>query len=206
MNIKRILKNNVSILVGQTNTGKSMLLADIAVNYLKAGYPGIVYTYGLKPAITNAIPVVPISSVMEMETLENGIILIDEVGRIFDLDNRTLKRKIEETLRQVTHNNNKIVLSGLPTDFKKFLASKATCYMWKSLTIADLINRSLVQMRLLEYMERGKGSYVLHLPVNEVLVYEPSQKQKYYIDTVEYYEKFDTKRNNINLLEKGKNE
>jgi len=202
MQIERILKNNVSILVGQTNTGKSMLLADIAFNYITAGYPGTVYAYGLKPEITNVLPIVPISSVMEMETLENGIVLVDEVGRIFDLDNRNLKRKIEETLRQVTHNNNKIILSGLPTDFKKFLASKATCYMWKSLTIADLINRSLVQMRLLEYMAEGKGSYVLHLPVNKVLVYEPSHPSKYYIDTVEYYEEFDTKRNNINLLEK----
>ena len=202
MNIERILSNNVSILVGQTNTGKSMLLADIAVNYLTAGYPGTIYAYGLKQEVTNTLAITPISSVMEMETLENGIILVDEVGRIFDLDNRTLKRKIEETLRQVTHNNNKIVLSGLPTDFKKFLASKATCYMWKSLTISDLINQSLVQKRLLEYMARGKGSYVLHLPINEVLVYEPSQKQQYYIDTVEYYEEFDTKRNNIDLLQK----
>ena len=202
MKIERILKNNISILVGQTNTGKSMLLADVAVEYLKAGYPGTVYTYGLKPAITRRLPVTPFSSVMEMETLHDGIILVDEVGRIFDLDNRTLKRKIEETLRQVTHNNNRIILSGLPTDFKKFLASKATCYMWKSLTISDLINRSLVQMRIKEYTEDGKGSYVLDLPVNEVLVYEPSEAQKYYKDTVKYYEAFDTKRNNIDLLKK----
>jgi len=202
MNINRILKNNVSILVGQTNTGKTMLLVNLALEYLKAAYPGTVYTYGLKPEVTRQLDVTPFSSVMEMETLHDGIILVDEVGRIFDLDNRTLKRKIEETLRQVTHNNNRIVLSGLPTDFKKFLASKATCYLWKSLTIDDLINRSMVQRRLKEYTGDGKGSYVLDLPINQVLIYEPSEDQQYYIDDVKYYRRFDTKRKNIDLLEK----
>ena len=201
MNIKRILRNNVSIIVGQTNTGKSMLLADIACQYIKE-YTGTIYAYGLKKVILEALPIIPISSVVELETIRNGIILIDEVGQIFDLDNRKQKRLIENTLRQVTHNNNRIIMCGLPTDFKKFLSAKATCFLFKSMTTSDLINGSMAKARLLDYKSEGLGSYVLDLNPNQVLIYEPSERTQYWIDTIRYYERFDTKLGNANLFQK----
>jgi hypothetical protein len=207
MDIKRILSNNVSILVGQTNTGKTMLLADMMVEYTKT-YTSQVYCFGLKKQITDKLypDIVPFNSVLEMERIRDSIIFVDEVGALFDLDNRKQARLIDHTFRHITHQNNKIVLSGLPTDFKKFLSAKADCFMFTSLTISDLINRSETQVILKLYKGEGVGSQVLHLPVGEVLCWSRPKGNKlelgFWIDTFKYYKKFDTKRKNSDLFQK----
>lgn len=197
MNIKRILNNNITILTGQTSTGKTMLLADIATQYLKQ-YSGKVYTYGFKREITQQLDVTVFSSVRELEQIQNGIILVDEVGALFDLDNRKQKRMIEGTLRLVDHHNNKIVFSGLPSDFKKFLAAKAQCFLYTSLTISDLINGSMAKTTLLEYRYSELGAYVLSVPQGKVLCYD---KGGFWLDQFEYYQRFDTKFNNLDLFQ-----
>ena len=198
MNIQRILENNISILVGQTSSGKTMLFANMAAEY-SYKYTGNVYCYGLKKEITDQLDVTVFSSVRELEKIQNGIILVDEVGALFDLDNRKQKRMVENTLRLIDHHNNHMVFSGLPPDFKKFLSAKATCFMYMSLTISDLINGSLTKTTLLEYREKELGAYVLSVNKGEVLCYDDGG---FWIDKFPYVEKFDTKRSNINLFQK----
>ena len=197
MNIKRILNNNITILTGQTSTGKTMLLADMAVQYLKR-YTAPVYTYGLKKQITNQLDVTVFSSVRELEQIENGIILVDEVGALFDLENRKQKRMIENTLRLIDHHNNKIVFSGLPPDFKKFISAKAQCFMYTSLTISDLINGSMAKTTLLEYRYHELGAYVLSVPQGQVLCYD---NDGFWMDSFTYYPEYDTKANNKDLFQ-----
>jgi len=203
MNIDRILNNNVSILVGQTNTGKTMLLGDIMCEYIKT-YTSRVYCYGFRSEITDKLhpAVVPFSSVREMEQITNGIIFVDELGALFDLDNRKQKRMIETTLRLITHHNNKLVLSGLPTDFRKFISAKASCFMFTSLTISDLINGSLAKSTLLAYSGSELGAYVLSIPTGQVLCYDDKKLPGFWLDDFRYYEDFDTKRSNSNLFQK----
>ena len=203
MNIKRILNNNVSILVGQTNTGKTMLLANIMAEYIR-DYTSQVFCYGIRPEITDKFHplVTPFSSVRELEQIQNGIIIIDELGAIFDLDNRKQKRRIEQTLRLVTHHNNRLILAGLPTDFRKFISAKSTCFMYTSLTISDLINGSLAKTTLLEYAESELGAYVLSIPQGQVLCYDDKIIPGFWMDEFGYYEDFDTKKDNLNLFKK----
>ena len=197
MRTERILSNNITILTSQTNEGKTMLLCNLAIDYLTM-YDGNVWSYGIRPQITKQIDdILTFSSVLEMEQIRDSIILIDEVGALFDLDNRKQKRLIEHTLRHVTHNNNRIVMSGLPNDFKKFLASKATCFMWKSLTISDLINGSLCKYLLLQYAEADLGAYRLTVDKSQVICYDPTG---YWTDDVVYIKEFDTKINNKKLF------
>ena len=203
MNIERILSNNVSILVGQTNTGKTMLLADLMCKYIKA-YTSPVYCYGIRNEITDKLrPVVTsFSSIRELERIKNGIIIIDEIGELLDLENRKKKRAIERTLRLITHNNNRLVTAGLPTDFRKFLSAKATCFMYTSLTISDLINGSLVKTTLLDYARSALGSYVLELPAGQVLCYDSLRLPEFWMDSFSYYKEFDTKKDNLSLFKK----
>ena len=91
MNIKRILKNNVSILVGQTNTGKTMLLSTLIKEFTDQ-YQAQVYCYGLRREITDRLNVKIFSSVREMEQIQDGIIIVDECGALFDLENRNRLR------------------------------------------------------------------------------------------------------------------
>jgi len=206
MNIERILKNPVSILIGATSTGKTMLLSNLMAEYI-AKYTGRVYCYGVRREITKEMPVIPFSSVVELEQIQDGIIVVDEVGALFDLDNRKQKRMIESTLRLVNHHNNKLVLSGLPSDFRKFLSAKATCFMYTSLTLSDLINGSLAKTTLLEYREEGMGAYTLDVPVGSFICYveneiKNNKTASFQMDIFKYIEKFDTKRKNGNLFEK----
>jgi len=206
MNIERILSNPITAVIGQTNSGKSMLLANLITQY-KSQYTAPIFVFGMPPEIHAHIPnLVSFSSTRELERIQNAIIVVDEVGTLFDLDNRKQKRAIEMTLRLIHHQNNRMVLSGLPTDFRKFIAAKATAFLYKSLTISDLINGSLAKTTLLEYHGPQLGSYVLNMPPNEVLCYDDQgiekRKSNFWVETVTYYPALDTKKNQVSLFKK----
>ena len=195
MDIKKILGKPLVIMLGATNQGKTMALAQIISDYKKTYY-GKVWTYGIKKQITDELKTERFESLETLETIKNSFIVIDEVGRIFDLDDRKQKKMIDTTLRKISHNGNLILLSGLPTDFKKFLSAKADIFLFKGLRIADLINGSMAKETVLNYEGELKGSYVLDVPVNEILCFNGN----YWVEKVAYDERFDTKKDNVSLF------
>ena len=102
--VKLFDKPKVIGICADVNQGKSMLLYNM-INDLK-GYHFSLYTYGLRLDVPEAIRV---HSVAELEGIENSIIIIDELSSLFDLDNRKVKKQIENTLRLINHNNNILI-------------------------------------------------------------------------------------------------
>ena len=122
------------------NQGKSMLLYHMLEQLSKQGEFDL-YTYGLRLNVENSQQ---IFSVREMETVKNSIIVIDELSSLFDLDNRKVKKAVENTLRLINHNNNVLLLCGVPENFKKFISGKLDYLFYKKTTKADLINHTEV--------------------------------------------------------------
>lgn len=191
MNIQKMFdKPKVIGIVADVNTGKSNLIYHLID---KCRGRANVISYGLRKEIQG---VTSVTSIRELENVENSILFIDEFMTLFDLDNRKVKRQIENTIRLINHNNNIVVLAGLPENYKKFIGAKLNEILFKRTTIADLINGCAVKRVLTDYCGDEKGSFVLALAVDEVLHYNGSYR-KY---KVPYMKNFDTKAKNVPIF------
>jgi len=180
-------------LVGNTNEGKSNLIYWLVEELRKKGSFEVA-TYGLRAEVKGSLS---LNSIPELEQVRNSLVIIDEIRSLFNLDDRTQKQKIENTLRLVHHNNNIILLSGVGENFPKFLSSKLSAIIYKKIDIADLINGSKVKLVLLGYRGAKMGSSVLALDKEEVMVYDGLH---YFIERVPYMKQYDTKAKNVAIF------
>ena len=178
-------------IISDINQGKSNLIYHM-IETLRKKHDFNLVTYGLKYKQGQEI-----FSLEELEQIKNSIIILDETFNLFDLDNRGKKRQIEQTLRLIHHNNNLLILSILPENCKKFLASKFTMLIFKKSTIADFINGSMVKRVINQYCGAERGNTVLDIPLDKALIFDGNG---YNMIDVDYYEKFDSKKNNAPLL------
>ena len=196
IDIVRILKNDMTIVLGGSNSGKTMLLCNLITDYRK-NFTGDVHCFGFRPTLAKDLKVKTFSSLLELEQLKNSIIVIDELNRLFDLNNRKKHSQVETILRMVNHNGNKLVLCGLPTDFKKFLCAKASCIIYKKLNFYDLINGSMAKLILEQYAEAENGVFCFGCAINEALCWV---QEGFWKETVQYKKEWDTKYHNPSLF------
>jgi len=198
MNTERILNNDLGILMSRSDEGKTHTLCTIIEEYKKQ-FNGNVTTFGFRDELLNLLNVNSFSSLIELEEIRNSIIIVDEVGSLFDLENRTKRRQIENTLRLVNHRNNKILLSGLPSDFKRFLCAKSRVFLFKSLVVSEMINGSFAKEILIQYRGPELGTHALLLEKDTLLCYDGH----FWKERVQYNEAYDTKKENGNLFKKS---
>ena len=190
--------------MSEVNQGKSMTLYNLIIEFVTQ-YKGNVYVFGVPDEVLREIgseQIKPFSSVLELERIKDGIVIIDETGSLFNLNNRKEHRMIERTLRMVAHHNNRIVLAGLPDNFRKFISSLATGFMFKSLNLKSLINGSHGKEILLQYSGQEIGAFTLDIPINKVLCYSqvPIDGACFWLENVVYMQELDTKAKNVQLF------
>jgi len=184
-------KPKVIGLVADIDEGKSNLIYYLIDDLVKKGNKNIV-SFGLKKSLGER----EIYTLKELEACKNNIIFLDEMMTLFDLDNRMAKKQIENTLRLIAHNNNVLVLCGLPENFKKFLCGKISVWLLKKVTIEDFIRGSSVKRVVTDYHGNERGTEILSLDKGEVILFNGH----YTKINVPYLSQFDTKKNNIPLL------
>jgi len=184
-------------LIGDRNSGKSNLLY-WTIKALRENFHFNLFYYGLRAKVFGAVQ---IFSTEELEVIHDSIVIIDEYASLFDIDDRKQKKAIENSLRLINHNNNVILLSGLPENYRKFIASKLDAMIFKQSSIGDAINGSMVKKRVVNYGGDERGSAVLALKPNEAIVYNGIH---YYKVSVPKIEEADTKANNVDILVKIK--
>ncbi len=187
-------KPKVLGIVGNVNTGKSNLIYDL-LEQLK-DYKYTFYSYGLR----NNLGEQKIYSIDELETIEDSIIFCDEFFTLFDLEDRKNRKSIENSLRLINHNNNILILCGLPENFKKFISAKLDIVFFKKCTLADFINGSRLKNIFISYKGSELGSAVLNLKVDEALLYDGSHYDKI---NIEYHKKYDTKIMNEPIIKRN---
>lgn len=179
-------------IVASVNEGKSNLIYHL-IKELKKDYLFNLVTFGLKHKIEDTKE---INSLEQLEKVRDSLIFIDEFYTLFDLDNRKKKRQIERTFRLINHNNNILVLVGVPDNFKKFISSKLSICMYKSVKLEDFINGSSMKNNLTSYNGEGMGSKMLNLKKGEVLVFDGD----YLIFNIPYLKEYDSKLNNPDIF------
>jgi len=184
-------KPKLICMVGNTNSGKSNALYHI-IQDLRKDSDFNLFTYGLK------FPQgVQIFSLEELEQIEDSIIIVDEAFTLLDIDNRSKKRQIEGVLRMLHHHNNILLLSILPENAKKFLASKFDVFIFKKCSIADFINGSIVKRVVTQYCGPEKGTTILSIPISQMLTFDG---KSFNMLDVKYYKEFDSKKGNKPIL------
>jgi len=178
---------------GDADSGKSNLLYYV-IKALRNQYNFNLYSYGLR---VNVLDEHKIYSVEQLEIIHNSVIIIDEFASMFDIDDRKEKKQIEQTLRLIFHNNNVVMLCGLPENFKKFIASKLDAVVFKRCALGDFINGSRVKKIAFNYRGYELGAAVLNVEVDKAIVYDGSFYHKV---SVPYIEEGDTKKNNVEIL------
>lgn len=174
------------------NSGKSNLIYHI-IKELKENFEVNLYVYGLRSVLEDAIMV---NSLAEIEEIRNSVIILDEFATLFDLNDGKKRKQIENTLRLINHNNNILLLCGLPENFKKFISAKLDVIIYKKVTYDDLINGSRIKKIIMNYEGQGKGSQLFNVKVNEALVFTG----RYDMIKIPYLEDFDSKKGNIKIL------
>lgn len=178
-------------LVGDINTGKSMLIYSL-ISGLNEFYDCEIYAFGLRKKNFLGCPK-EIKDTKKLEKIRNSIIFIDEFISLFDLEDRTKRREIENTLRLIYHHNNILILCGTPENFRKFVAGKLDMIIFKEVSFRDFINGSKTKRVFLNYSDAEKGSEVLTLKVDEALLYDGEDWFNFQFEKIDF---FDTKAGN----------
>lgn len=183
----------IILLIGNPNEGKSMVLYHL--NKLLQKYNKFeLVSYGLRIDLGEK----KIYSNEQLEEQRNKIILGDEIFSLFDLEDRKKRRIIEQTLRLIFHNNNVLVLAGLPENFKKFISAKADIIIFKKSTLSDFINGSKVKNVCLSYKGDEMGSSILDIEKNKAILWDG---RDYYKIDIPYYSCYDTKLQNKPIIQ-----
>lgn len=183
--------------IADVNSGKSMLLYHV-IEILKKKANFDLYTFGFRVSLNFAKE---IYSVEELEQIENSLIIIDETFTLFDLNNRKNKKAVENTFRLINHNNNILVLCMVPENVKKFIASKLNTLLFKKCTLPDFINGSMTKRIVDSYSGYERGTTILGLKIDEALIFDGKHYHKIHVP---YYEKYDSKVDNENILKPKK--
>lgn len=184
-------KPRVIGIVGDVSSGKSNFIYSL-ITELKKEYKFNLYTYGLKFNLGED----KIYSVEELETIKNSIIIIDEFVSLWDISDRKKRKLIEKSLRLISHNNNILVLVGLPENFVKYISSRCDMIIYFKCTIADFINGSRAKNVCLSYRGSELGSSMLDLNKDECILYD----WNYSKIKVSYLDEFDSKKNNRPII------
>jgi len=194
MNLTKLFSSPfIAAIIGDANSGKSNFIYHL-IEKLQSEHIFNLYTYGLRCDVVGANQ---IYSMDELERIKDSVILIDEFSSLFDLDDRRKKSQAERTMRLLYHNNNIILLSGLPENFKKFISARISVVFYKSVTFEDFINGSSVKKNIMKYYGEKRGSSFLDLDKDECLIYDGIHYSNYHVP---YVEDKDTKKNNVKIL------
>jgi hypothetical protein len=184
----------IMCIVGDVNTGKSNFLYDV-ISDLRNNSRFNLITYGLR----NKLPYAKeIYSVEELENVRNSVIVIDELFSLWDLDNRKVKRQIENSLRLIHHNNNILVLCCVPENIKKFISAKINTFFFKKCTLSDFVNGSSAKNVLVSYKGEEMGSSVLNIKSSDALIWNNGSFGK--IKGIHYYREYDNKIKNVKIF------
>lgn len=134
-----------------------------------------------------------ISSLNELEQIHDSFIFVDEFYELFQLDNRHNTEIVKCFLAQMEHNNNILVLCGLPDYFKKYISSQIDKWFLMTINYDEVVNGSALAKYIKQLSGDFKGGTLLNVPRGCTLFDGKLLQYK-------YHQKYDKKRNRVNLF------
>lgn len=157
MNYDKILRKKIVGIVGSVSSGKTTTMLDMLDYTLEKYDTNVVcYFYHSEYKDRYADKVAFVNLIDELENVHDSFIFIDEFLELFMLNDRHSIEMVKRVLFQIEHNNNILVLAGLPEYFKKFVSSFVRCWVLHRLNFSELINGSALK----KYVNALSGDFV----------------------------------------------
>jgi len=199
--IKLFKKYKTLGVVGNTNTGKSMLMLSLLID-LKKKIDIPIYILGSEVNLNeyleaNGLKVIYSSDDILDLKLKSCLIYIDEFGDIFDVRSESKQKdKIRRFFNRIAHLNNYIILASAHTKFwNTFICSLVKSYLVKCIEFDNLVNGTALKRKIRNISE-NTSDYRLDISVNTYYVItdkEIVEKRKF-----RYNKDLDSKKDLIN--------
>lgn len=192
-------------LVGDRSQAKSMTIQNI-IRHIQKTAPAT-NLVGLQ--LDNETEgVLHIGSIHELSKIRNSVVFIDELKQVADPYDRRKFDKFVKVLQRIKHDNNLVILGGLPHNFNGKLSGELDAIIFKQTTLISVIQRSQLDHILKTAPNRkgraGKDDYILSMPVNGALIYQPNMTQMWHYVEIDYIESVDTKLKNEPIIKWNK--
>jgi len=177
--ILKQMNGRVFGIVGSKNSGKTTLLMQLIEEAKQ--FQTDIYCYFYHTEYKSQMKNIKfVNTLNDLEKIQNSFIFIDEFSELFQLSDRHAVEMIKLVVAQIEHNNNILVLCGLPQYYNKLISGFVDeNWLLKSLNYDELINGS----GLKKYINMLSGDYVggtrLNIATNTVLVNGVFHQVKY---------------------------
>lgn len=191
--IKKILQNRVVGIVADEHEGKTNTMFYFLDACLLRKRSVVCYFYHREYKEMLQDKVTLINNLDELERVRDSFVFIDEFKELFQLDNRKFITQVERVFNLLLHNNNVLILAGVPNYYKKFIAGRVRQWVIKGITYKNCINGSALKNYLGSLSGDFVGATRLDIPIDKMLV------NGVFLD-VPYLKKYDKKDKNVNLF------
>lgn len=168
-------------IVGGISSGKSNLLFNMINETIRKGFKPVCYFYHneYKELYKNKLTL--IEELEDLEVLRNSIIFIDEFIELLQLNKRNAGHTevLIRIFAQLTQNNNKIVLCGVPKYYNGFISALVDNWILCKLKFSELVGGSPLKKYIGGLSGDKVGGVSINLLAGEFLYKGILYKSKY---------------------------
>lgn len=200
--MKKIFEEGrIIALAGAKNSGKTNNLVSLIVEFREKNKETPIYVFGLEEKSLKYLlsfkNIYEISSLEQLSTKENCILIIDEFQKL-KLNDRRYKDQLDSFVDFIYHKNNYVILSSPNLrEFNSVIGSIFDGWLIKTIKSDNLVNGSHLKKIVKKYQGRFKSINDIITPKNKLIL---MNSKKEVIFTLKYIENADDKKNQRNLF------
>lgn len=188
-------------LAGEKNSGKTNNLMALLKEFRETNKKTPIYVYGLNDVTLEWVKklgnVFEISSLDQLSSKENCLIIIDEMQRL-KLNDRRYKEELDSFVDFIYHKNNWVIFSSPNIrEFNSVIGSKIERWALKTIRFNNLVNGSHLKDAVYAYNGRYKAISDIQIPKDKLLIINQDCEKDM---TLEYIKEIDKKEKNENIF------
>lgn len=188
-------------LAGEKNSGKTNNLMALLKDFREKNKKTPIYVYGLNNTTMEWVKklgnVFEVSSLDQLSSKENSLIIIDEMQRL-KLNDRRYTEVLDSFIDFIYHKNNWVIFSSPNIrEFNSIIGSKIERWIFKTIRFSNLVNGSHLKDAVYSYNGRYKAINDIQIPKNKILIINQDCEKEL---TLDYIKEIDNKEKNENIF------
>lgn len=170
------------------NSGKTNNLIALLEDFRKHNKETKIYLYGIDGVARKWLAklgnVYDVSSIEQLSTKKDSLIIIDEFQRL-RLNDRRYKDVLNSFIDFIYHNNNWLILSSPSLrEFNSIIGSKIERWVLKSVRSKNLVNGSHLKNAVLDYNGQYKTINDIIIPKNKIVIINMDYEKEIHLDYI----------------------
>lgn len=203
MKLKEVFgEDRIVGLAGDKSSGKTNNLMALLKDFRKFNKDTKIFVYGLNDKTMDWVMtlknVYEISSIEQLSTKENALIVLEEFQKL-KLNDRRYTDELNSFVDFIYHKNNWCVLSSPNLrEFNSVIGGKIERWLLKSISASGCVNGSQLKAEVLAYSGRFKVLDSIDISEDKLLIINSEYEKVLELD---YIKDIDEKRHNVNIFE-----